>query len=399
LSAEAIKEIYSTGVAHRGLEKMVSQELSNGDSWRVALTPNDVWDDGITIFSNNLVIANVAPYDPTNVKLLSLNGRNESNTDLNCSAYISDADNSGLSVFVRWIKNGTLQFTSQFDSQNNNSLFWTLLSSGNLTLGDVWKCSVRTYDSLNYSNWIDSNNLTIIDITPPNISIISPNSTYNYTTLEVDFNISISENENISKCFYSLNGTANVSMWRFNDSYFWYEPQNLIPGLNNVTFWCNDTSGNWGTNFTNFTILSEAAISIQLSPALSMSVNWTLISLPANYLDATGNNGPNSTDYFINISTSGIGADIYVEADDDLYDLDLDVLKLGNETYSVNTTNGTVPNTNKINMTTSYVLIGDNMGNNTVIYMKFYLNAPSGQPAGIYTNNLAFKAVVHGQAP
>ncbi len=399
LSAQEIKEIYNAGVAGRELEKMVSQELNKGDVWQVALTPNDIYDDGITIFSNILTIENVAPFDPTNVKLVSLNGRNESDTDLNCSAYISDADNNNLTVFLRWYKNNNLNLTEQFNSQNNNTLFSTLLSYGNLTLGDVWKCSIRTYDLANYSNWVNSSNLTIIDITNPNVTIISPNSTYNYTSLNVDFNISISENENISWCGYSLNGTANATMNRFNDTYFWFNPANLIPGTHNVTFWCNDTSGNWGTNWTNFTILNEAAISILLSPALSWSVNWSLLALPANNLDANGNNGPNPTDYYINISTSGIGADIYVEADGDLHDAGLDILKLGNETYSVNMTNSSVPNLNKINMTTSYALIGDNVNNGSVIYMKFFLNAPSGQPAGTYTNGLIFKAVMHGQAP
>jgi len=397
LSLQQIYELYLAGLNSRSLEKLVSQETEKGDIWRVALTPNDVYNDGATIFSNNLTIENGAPNSPTNVNLVSLNGRNESDSDLNCSAYISDNDDSSLTVYVNWFKNGSSQFTQQFNNQNNNSLFWTLLKETNLTLWDGWKCSVRTYDSSKYSSWVNSSELMIIDITKPNVTILSPNSTYEYTSLDVDFNISISENENISWCGFSLNSTANVTMLRYNDSYFWYEPS-LIPGTHNVTFYCNDTSGNLGVNSTNFTILNEAAISIQLSPALAWGVNWSLVTLPADDLGADGNNDPNSTEYYINISATSITVDLYVKADGNLLNADLDVLGLGNETYAINYTNGTVPNPNRLNMTTNYYLIGDGLGNNSTIYFKFYLDALPGQPAGEYANHLNFKAVMHGQS-
>ena len=397
LSSQQIYELYLAGLNNRSLEKLVSQETEKGETWQVALTPNDVYNDGTTIFSNNLTIENEAPNSPTNVKLVSLNGRNESDSDLNCSAYISDNDDTTLIVYVNWFKNGSSQFIQQFNSQNNNSLFWTLLKETNLTLWDGWKCSVRTYDNSKYSSWVNSSEIMIIDITNPNVTILSPNSTYEYPSLGIDFNISISENENISWCGFSLNQTANVTMWRFNDSYFWYEPS-VIPGTHNVTFWCNDTSGNWGTNSTNFTILTEAAISIQLSPALGWNVNWSLVTLPANDLDADGNNGDSATDYYVNISATSVTVDLYVRANGDLLNSELDVLGLGNETYAVNTTNSSVPNPSKVTMTTNYVLIGDGLEDNSVVYLKFYLDAQSGQPAGTYTNNLDFKAVVHGQS-
>ena len=188
-------------------------------------------------------------------------------------------------------------------------------------------------------------------------------------------------------------------MTELNNSYFWYAPINLIPGIHNVTFYCNDTSNNWGINSTNFTILDEAAIAIALSPSLTWGVNWSLTSLPANDLNATGNNGNNATEYYINISTENVGVDLYVRADGDLMTESLDVLGLGNETYSINLTNSNVPDVNRLTMTTNYYLVAENLGDNSVIYMKFYLDAPASQPAGVYLNGLDFKAVRSGASP
>ena len=236
-----------------------------------------------------------------------------------------------------------------------------------------------------------------VDTIPPIVNIISPNET-NYTTLDVDFNVTIIESENISTCLYSLNQTANVTMNRLNDTYFWYEPS-LTTGTHNVTFYCNDTINNWGTNSTNFTILDEAAISISLSPNLAWNVNWTLLTLPADDLDATGNNGTGPTTYYVNLSVTSTTADLYVRADGDLLTGDLDVLGLGNETFVVNSTNSSVPDLSRLTMSTSYTLIGENLANESVVYMKFYLDAPTGQAAGEYLNNLNFKAVSNGQTP
>jgi len=401
LSPEQISSIYQAGLNGKQYETIVSQETNVGETWQVAITPNDVYDDGLTVLSNNLTIINAIPNDPTSVNLVSLNGRNESDTDLNCSAFVSDPDSSSLIVYIDWLKNDVSQFSQSFSNQINGSLFWALLGNGNLTLGDFWKCSVRISDSYDNSSWIDSNEVEIIDITSPNITIVSPLSPIdiNYTNLEIDFNISIVENEALSNCYYDLNGTENTSMTEFNSTYYWSEPSNLIPGNHNVTFWCNDTSGNWGMNFTNFTILDEAAIAIQLSPSLSWNVNWSLSTIPVDDENATGNNGPNATDYYINVSVETVTADIYMRADGDLFNADLDVIKLGNETYAVNTTNSSVPNPSKFSLSTNYVLIASDLGDQSTVYLKFYLDAPASQPAGIYTNNLEFKAVTHGTSP
>ncbi|NCO18087.1 hypothetical protein COT60_02340 [Candidatus Pacearchaeota archaeon CG09_land_8_20_14_0_10_30_9] len=364
--------------------------INSGGSTGIVITPSPELEGFFFKF-------NVGPFNPVPL-LTSLNGRNESNTNLNCSFDVVDQDSPTLNVSVKWYKNESYQFLVNHSSISNNTHVNSLLLNGNLTLGDVWKCSVSVSDPYNSTQFINSNDLTIIDITNPNVTIISPNSSINYPTLDVDFNVSVSENENISACLYSLDFDSNVTMNRLNDSYFWDSP-NLGPGPHDLTYYCNDTSNNWGTNSTNFTILNSAAISILLSDNLTSEIRWNVLYLPVNDLDAVGNNLNSSTWYMINISATNTLVDLYVKADGDLYTESLDVLGLGNETYTFNSTDPTVSGSNKTTMTINYSLIGDALGDNSVIYMKFYLDAPSTQSAGIYSNALQFRAVRNGETP
>ena len=118
--------------------------------------------------------------------------------------------------------------------------------------------------------------------------------------------------------------------------------------------------------------------------------------MPVDDLGAIGNNESGVTTYYVNISATNVNVDLYVKADGDLLTDSLDVLGLGNETYAVNFTNSSVPDLNRLTMTTGYILIGENLPDASIVYMKFYLDAPVSQPAGTYLNSLDFKAVRNG---
>lgn len=394
LTEAQIKEIYNAGLVGKSVEKFVSSETKVGEIWRVAVTANDKFSDSVTVLSNELEIINNVPNTPEPI-LVSSDLTNESDSDLNCSFTILDSDSSLLNITINWIKNGISQLNNSYSNIINGTNYLDVLSQTYLTLGDVWKCSVRFYDGYVYSSWGESNELEIIDTTNPIIYIISPEPT-NYSTVNIDFNISIIENEEISMCFYDLDNLGNVSMNEINNSYFSINPI-LGPGPHDVWFYCNDTSNNWGSNFTNFSIDNEAAIAIALSEDLADAIRWDIITLPADDLDAIGNNGTGITKYYLNISATNTLVDIYVKADGDLFTLDGDVIKLGNETFSVNYTDATVPGGPSYVMNTNYTLIASSMGDNSVVYMKFYLDAPVAQAAGQYLNQLNFKVVREGQ--
>ena len=396
LTEEQLNEEYQSGLTGKHVEKIVFSETEKGETWVVAMTANDRLRDSETVLSNSLTIENEAPYNPDPV-LVSVDSSNESDADLNCSTLISDLDSSVLDVSVRWYKDTILQFTLNYNNEDNGTIFSSILDEGNLTLGDTWYCSVQVSDESDNSNWVNSNTLTIIDSTNPIVNIVSPEET-NYSTLNVSFNVTIVENEEVSMCFYNLDGFGNVSMTELNNFYFYSFPT-LGPGPHDVWFYCNDTSGNWGANYTNFAIDDEAAIAILLPPLLSMSVKWDIRNLPVDDLDAEGNNGTNATDYWINVSATNTLVDLYVRADGDLFTSGLDVIPLENENFTFSNTDPNVTGVTPVTMNTTYIKIGDSLGDNSMVYLKFYIDASAGQPAGVYLNQLDVKAVRNGQSP
>ena len=72
---------------------------------------------------------------------------------------------------------------------------------------------------------------------------------------------------------------------------------------------------------------------------------------------------------------------------------------IGNQTYSNSTTDSTVPSDSKYSMTTDYVKIADGVEDDSKVYLKFFLDAPSAQEPGTYSNNVSVKVIVHGESP
>jgi len=178
----------------------------------------------------------------------------------------------------------------------------------------------------------------------------------------------------------------------------------LSVGTHKFTGHAVDLVGNRNsTAERSVTIEGNVSISISLSTNLSTSISWDIQALPAINQSAGGNNDDNTniTTYFINISAQETNVDLYIQANSDLLSSGGDIIGLGNETYSYNTTNSSVPSLSKFSITTNYAdnKIGNNLPDGSSIYLKFFLSAPSGQAAASYNNSLSFKAVEFGQSP
>ncbi|RLC33720.1 MAG: hypothetical protein DRZ76_03985, partial [Candidatus Nealsonbacteria bacterium] len=105
---------------------------------------------------------NLAPEDPTPT-LVSVDGTNTTSADLNCSATITDTDGDAMNVSVVWYKDGVLNLSLDYNnSYVNGTLFSAILDSGNLSVGDVWKCGLRLHDGTDYSSWVNSSGLTVV---------------------------------------------------------------------------------------------------------------------------------------------------------------------------------------------------------------------------------------------
>jgi len=119
---------------------------------------------------------NNAPDTPS-PSLVSVDGTNQTGSDLNCSDTLSDPDGDDMNVTVRWYKNYVLDLTFDYNnSYSNASTFGALLGSGNTSKSDNWSCSLRLHDGTDYSSWANSSNLTILANPPSSNKFIITNS-------------------------------------------------------------------------------------------------------------------------------------------------------------------------------------------------------------------------------
>ena len=131
---------------------IVAQETNRWENWTVEATPNDGFEDGSTVTSNNVTIINTKPA----VTLLILNttgsGSNTTNTNLTAYANTSDPDNGGVKVIYNWLRNGTslaflnMPFERINESPTNNGWDYSGHGSNASDYGNAFWNSTGGYD-------------------------------------------------------------------------------------------------------------------------------------------------------------------------------------------------------------------------------------------------------------
>ena len=223
-------------------------------------------------------------------------------------------------------------FNSSHDNINST------LSSGGLReinwtglLDGIYYYNVTVNDTRGNENSTTTYTITLDD-TAPVITIVSPQNSSVYWTKIIDFNVSVSENIfETESCWFSLDGAANVSMGKFNSSYFNWIKTDVEPGLHNVTFWCNDSLNNLASEMLlNFSVeLADLTVLNVTVPSLIYS-NATFIEINVSNLD-----GQNATN--VNVSC-------YLEGQ--IFDSKLIAFIGGGSSY---TTNCTLTTTSQMN--------------------------------------------------
>ncbi|MEM0465412.1 MAG: right-handed parallel beta-helix repeat-containing protein, partial [Candidatus Pacearchaeota archaeon] len=208
-----------------------------------------------------------------------------------------------------------------------------------------------------------------------------------YTNVSNPFNLTLNEGESQLVIFW-VNATGEPNTYEF----FSYANKTNYLDIGNIT-------EKWNVSI----IYGATSYSLELSQSLSEQINWSIISLPIYNQSAYGNNdsGDGISTYYVNISTEGGKVDLYIKANDDLINSGGDRIGIGNETFSYNMTNSSVPSSIKYRLTKNFSdnKIGDGLSNGDSVYFKFFLSAPAGQPAGYYNNTIMFKLVSHGKNP
>jgi len=179
--------------------------INSGGSEGIIINP-DLFIEGF--FSNESIMQ----IDPTPL-INSTDGTNQTLQNLNCYDTLLDTDGDSLNVSVKWYKNGIFDFLKDYNnSYANGTDFNATLEFGNTTKAENWSCSMKLSDRASYSNWVSSENLTILN-TPPLAILDSPadnNLTINRTpefswTGHDDDNDTLTYDLNLT-CYSSLGG-------------------------------------------------------------------------------------------------------------------------------------------------------------------------------------------------
>lgn len=155
-----------------------------------------------------------------------------------------------------------------------------------------------------------------------------------------------------------------------------------------------------GSAVSNVTITSY--LSIEMSTNLTEGILFgNVTELPATDINASHNyDGTSSgSTLYLEVSTdSNTNVDFCAMANDDLISSGLDIIGVGNQTYSNSTTTdaGTPDLANQSSLTKSYVKSGINVEQGGKLYYRFWLDIPAAQPAGTYNNTVYFKGVNTG---
>lgn len=127
----------------------------------------------------------------------------------------------------------------------------------NLTLG-AWKFNVSRTDTENYSNIYDEEIFTITSVSDtqnPNVTGLYPSGQLSYLLIGTNTSLNYSISDlSLSTCwlqYNSINTTINCSA---NSSFI------HVSGLNNLTIWANDTSGNINSSILSWSYSSAPVI-------------------------------------------------------------------------------------------------------------------------------------------
>jgi hypothetical protein len=124
----------------------------------------------------------------------------------------------------------------------NQSLKYLSVTFANLS-EETHDYTIYTQDTSGDIN--SSTQIVTLDYTSPNLSIISPlNQTY--TSFPVIFNVTASDANGISACWYSMNnGINNISLANTSGNHiFIVTVSSISEGSRTVNFYCNDSAGN-----------------------------------------------------------------------------------------------------------------------------------------------------------
>ncbi|MGV8152580.1 MAG: hypothetical protein ACP5OG_05855 [Candidatus Nanoarchaeia archaeon] len=279
---------------------------------------------------------------------------------------------SNMTFYLYNTTNGlTLVNSSDFFSITYDINF-TDLNSANIT----YYYNASVYDAMGNKNTTSTNSIKLIDTTPPNISIISPqNISYDYNE-SLTLGISIIDINPIGKCWYKLNGGSSVEIPDCESILF-----DAPEGGNRIEVYANDSLGN--TNSTNISFVANSSLAFtydwKVQSGIISSLNGNQVAPISKVdraksiilLDVTGSvDAPGAlqvisrfvnttTIQFLNYAGGAVQVEYEVVTGPGLS------VKRGEYAFSAGEIEFNISNFGEINMSDSFIIVNNNLNSTT----------------------------------
>jgi hypothetical protein len=170
-----------------------------------------------------------APDDPEPV--VNFSGvQNITSENIVCSSILVDVGGGPLNVTVRWYMNGSLNLTEDYNGTYvNGTSFGATLLSGNTTKHQNWSCGMRTFDGIQYSGWVNTSNVTILNDAPV-VTLVSPEDASSTTNRTPEFNWTVADADGDSITY-----DWNLSDYKFSGAEVCTDSRTQI-GLTSASF-------------------------------------------------------------------------------------------------------------------------------------------------------------------
>jgi hypothetical protein len=406
LSEEQIQANYQAGMDGHAPTILAANETHRDDTWTVAVTPNDLYEDGTTETSETLVINNTIPGPPTTFTPTDgiWGGWNET-VPLNCTG-ATDVDGDDLTYTIE--ENSSESWVELTSSLEDGNYTWNISTYNNASFVG-FRCKAN--DSYDYSNYAEFDTTVHIDNQAPQYIANKTNMTIAYVNSNIEFNVTWTESEvfdiGLENYIFATNNTGswvNHTVVPFsgtqNESNYTITIQSV--GGNNLGWrvYANDSYGNENASDIFVFDVTNKSIALQLV-GFDEGIVWSEVIPDIEDKPADGNNLTAGTEYYINITeANGTAVDICLSANDSLKS-GAEEIALANQKFANSTSDNTVPSeyNRSLSTTCSDNMVATNLNQNNTIFFKFYITIPSFQAVGDYMNNITFKAIETGEDP
>ncbi|MHA2329089.1 MAG: hypothetical protein ACXACR_11275, partial [Candidatus Hodarchaeales archaeon] len=203
---------YKNAIVHPEYNDEIQIDASahdEGDTWNVTIRPDDGKDFGNVVWSVSISVQNTAPHIPS----YSISPGSPSTTStltLSYSYSDYDDDNENLSKReIQWYRNDALVV-----SLNNQVVVYASETSK----GESWYFKLRVNDGTDYSQWVTSTEVTVVNSAPSvnNILVIPSNPKTGYDLIaDYNFTDPDDDSETGSLIRWHRNG---IPQWDLNDT-------------------------------------------------------------------------------------------------------------------------------------------------------------------------------------